>query len=45
MAHSRSHAIAARAPFSLLRLSAAQRLFGAAGVVMAIWALVGWAMR
>ena len=41
----RAHAPRALVPTaSLLRLSAAWRLAGAAGLVMVLWALVGWAL-
>ncbi len=43
MAHEHDHArhvTAARPTLSLLRLSAGQRLVGAAGVIVVLWALV-----
>jgi hypothetical protein len=43
MAHGHDHAphaAAARPTLSLLRLSAGQRLLGAAGVIAPLWALV-----
>jgi hypothetical protein len=38
------HAQSAMPPFSLLRLSAAQRLAGVAVILAALWALVAWAL-
>jgi len=48
--HSHQHGPHAHAPralaptASLLRLSAAWRLAGAAGLALVLWALVGWAL-
>jgi hypothetical protein len=43
-AHHAHHAQAASPTASLLRMSAAQRLAGAAAVIGGLWALVAWAM-
>jgi hypothetical protein len=42
--HKRGHAAPARAPASLLRMSAAERLAVAGGAVAAIWMGVFWAL-
>jgi hypothetical protein len=42
--HRASHVIAAAPTFSLLRLSAGQRLAGAAIVLGGLWLLVLWVM-
>ncbi len=44
-AHAQDQYVAAAAPFSVLRLSAAARLFAASGVVALLWAGVFWALR
>jgi hypothetical protein len=39
-----AHRHPASPPFSLLRLSAAQRLAGVGAILIALWAMVAWAL-